>query len=113
MPGPEGTAGKILQTNGASKPKVGTGRGSREGLYHLSKSGARIFFSKFKFDCLRRYINSVEPGLSRSGRDCDAKGKREPQVIRSECRNLSPYVETDSETRRVSVAAQSPRDYSL
>lgn len=53
---------------GASKPKWGTGRGSRNGLYHLSQSGATIFFLKFKIVCLRRYINSE----LRSNGDLDA-----------------------------------------
>jgi hypothetical protein len=47
-----------LQPMGVYKPKSGAWAGAAGGMYHLSKSSARIFFLKFKIVCLRRYINS-------------------------------------------------------
>gem|GEM_PF-4667714 len=39
---------------------MGTGTGSRVGLYHLFMPSATIFFWRFKILCLRQHINYGE-----------------------------------------------------
>ena len=67
---------------------MGVGCCDRARLYHLSSTSASIFFSRFTFFPLRRYINGWDPWLARRlelgflGRTATA-GQRMNHVLRS------------------------------